>query len=54
MKRRGFTLSALSLLGAQVAATRGIASAANDTVRVGVAASYPTYAIFFAAKELGY
>jgi NitT/TauT family transport system substrate-binding protein len=54
LKRRAFTLSALSLLGTQLAVTRGTASAANDTVKVGVAASYPTYAIFFAAKELGY
>ena len=54
MKRHAFTATALSLLGAQMIGTRGIASAANDAVKVGVAASYPTYAIFFAAKELGY
>ena len=54
MKRRAFTLSALSMLGAQLAVTRGTASAANDTVKVGVAAAYPTYAIYHAAKELGY
>lgn len=54
MKRRAFTLSALSLLGAQLAGTRDAASAAGDALNVGVGPSAPASAIVYAARELGY
>lgn len=42
------------LLGVLLASSTSAASGATDTVRMGVGAVYPIYAIFYAAKELGY
>jgi NitT/TauT family transport system substrate-binding protein len=41
-------------VGALLIGSSGVASAANDVVKLGVAPAYPTYAIFAAAKDLGF
>lgn len=54
MERTAFTVRALALICAFVIGSATVASAAPDSVKVGVASVYPTYSVFFAAKELGY
>jgi NitT/TauT family transport system substrate-binding protein len=54
MKRSAFTAAAAATMGGLVLASGRPASAANDSVKIGVASVYPTYSIFFATKELGY
>jgi NitT/TauT family transport system substrate-binding protein len=54
VKRTSFTVRAASLICALVLGSINVAAAATDHVRLGVGPMYPTYAVFAAAKELGY
>ncbi len=54
MERQAFIIRALSVLCAMLIGSGALASAASEGVKVGVASIYPTYSVFFAAKELGY
>jgi NitT/TauT family transport system substrate-binding protein len=54
MKRSAFTAAALTTAGGLMLASGSPAAAAADSVKLGVAAVYPTYSIFFATKELGF
>ncbi len=54
MERAAFTLRTLAVIGTLLFGSSTVAGAATDSVKVGVAAAYPTYAVFFAAKKLGY
>jgi ABC-type nitrate/sulfonate/bicarbonate transport system substrate-binding protein len=54
VKRTSFAVRAAGLLCALVLGTINVASAATDHVRLGIGPAYPTYAIFAAARELGY
>ena len=51
MKR---TVRAASLICALVFGSINVAAAATDHVKLGIGPMYPTYAVFAAAKELGY
>jgi NitT/TauT family transport system substrate-binding protein len=54
VKRTSFTVRAASLICALVLGSINVAAAATEHVKLGVGPMYPTYAIFAAAKELGY
>lgn len=54
MKVRRLAACALALSCLALLCGIRTASAANDSVRIGVAAIYPSYAIYYAAKELGF
>jgi ABC-type nitrate/sulfonate/bicarbonate transport system substrate-binding protein len=54
VKRTSFTVRAAGLLCALVLGTINVAAAATDHVKLGIGPAYPTYAIFAAARELGY
>jgi NitT/TauT family transport system substrate-binding protein len=52
--RKALICRALTVLGAVAIGTTGVASAANDTVKIGVDSVYPAYAIFSAGRDLGF
>jgi NitT/TauT family transport system substrate-binding protein len=52
--RKALIGRALTLLSALVIGSTGVAAAANDTVSIGLGSSDPSYAIFFAGRELGF
>ncbi len=52
--RNAFILRALPLLCAYLIGGAGAAAAAPDGVKLGVTSVYPSNAVFYAAKELGY
>jgi NitT/TauT family transport system substrate-binding protein len=54
VERSAFAIRVLTLLCTVMLGCGTVASAAPDSVKVGVASIYPTYSLFFAAKELGY
>jgi NitT/TauT family transport system substrate-binding protein len=54
VERSAFAIRVLTLLCTLAIGSGTVASAASDSVKVGVASIYPTYSLFFAAKELGY
>jgi NitT/TauT family transport system substrate-binding protein len=54
VKRISFTVGAAGAAGALVLGNIGIAAAATDRVKIALGPVYPAYAIFAAAKELGY
>lgn len=54
MKRTSFTVRAATLICALMLGGINVAAAATDHVKLGVGPVYPTYAVFAAAKELGY
>jgi NitT/TauT family transport system substrate-binding protein len=54
VKRTSFTACAVTLFGLLMFGNNTVAQAATDHVTLGLGPTYPTYAIFAAAKELGY
>ncbi len=54
MKRHAFVTSSVAAVAAATAGGVREAQAAGDSIRLGVAAVYPTYSIYYATKELGF